>query len=90
MPSPKAGTVAPKIGDAVKAFVAGKVEYRNDDGGNIHAPIGKHSFSAEQLVENAEAMINLITRLKPAATKGQYVKKIAVTATMTPSVLVEA
>ncbi|MEM9915483.1 MAG: 50S ribosomal protein L1 [Planctomycetota bacterium] len=90
MPSPKAGTVDPKIGDAVKAFVAGKVEYRNDDGGNIHAPIGKHSFSAEQLVENAEAMINLITRLKPAATKGQYVKKIAVTATMTPSVLVEA
>ncbi|MEM6853374.1 MAG: 50S ribosomal protein L1, partial [Planctomycetota bacterium] len=90
MPSPKAGTVDPKIGDAVKAFVAGKVEYRNDDGGNIHAPIGKHSFSAEQLVENAETMINLITRLKPAATKGQYVKKIAVTATMTPSVLVEA
>ncbi|MBB6431608.1 50S ribosomal protein L1 [Algisphaera agarilytica] len=90
MPSPKAGTVDPKIAEAVKAFVAGKVEYRNDDGGNIHAPIGKHSFSAEQLVENAEAMIKLITRLKPAATKGQYVKKIAITATMTPSVLVEA
>lgn len=89
MPSPKAGTVDPKIADAVKAFAAGKVEYRNDDGGNIHAPIGKHSFSAEQLVENAEAMIALINRIKPAATKGQYVKKIAIAATMTPSVLVE-
>ncbi len=90
MPSPKAGTVDPKIADAVKAFVAGKVEYRNDDGGNIHVPVGKHSFTAEQLVENTQTMINLITRLKPAATKGQYVKKIAVAATMTPSVLVEA
>lgn len=90
MPSPKAGTVDPKIADAVKAFVAGKVEYRNDDGGNIHVPVGKHSFTAEQLVENTETMIALINRLKPAATKGQYVKKIAITATMTPSVLVEA
>lgn len=90
MPSPKAGTVDAKIAEAVKAFVAGKVEYRNDDGGNIHVPVGKHSFSAEQLVENTEAMIALITRLKPAASKGQYIKKIAITATMTPSVLVEA
>ena len=89
MPSPKAGTVDPKIAEAVKAFAAGKVEYRNDDGGNIHTPIGKHSFPAEQLVENAEAMINLITKAKPAATKGQYIKKVAIAATMTPSVLVE-
>ncbi|MEM8738542.1 MAG: 50S ribosomal protein L1 [Planctomycetota bacterium] len=90
MPSPKAGTVDAKIADAVKAFVAGKVEYRNDDGGNIHAPIGKHSFSVEQLTENAEAMIGLITKIKPSSAKGQYIKKIAITATMTPSVLVEA
>ena len=89
MPSPKAGTVDAKVADAVKAFVAGKVEYRNDDGGNIHVPVGKHSFTAEQLVENAEAMIALITRNKPAASKGQYIKKIAITATMTPSVLVQ-
>lgn len=89
MPSPKAGTVDAKVADAVKAFVAGKVEYRNDDGGNLHTPIGKHSFSAEQLVENAEAMIGLITKSKPAATKGQYIKKVAIAATMTPSVLVQ-
>ena len=89
MPSPKAGTVDAKVAEAVKAFVAGKVEYRNDDGGNIHVPVGKHSFPAEQLVENAEAMIALITRAKPAATKGQYIKKVAITATMTPSVLVQ-
>ncbi|MEM7627180.1 MAG: 50S ribosomal protein L1 [Planctomycetota bacterium] len=89
MPSPKAGTVDPKIAEAVKAFAAGKVEYRNDDGGNIHTPIGKHSFPAEQLVENAQAMINLITKAKPAATKGQYIKKVAIAATMTPSVLVQ-
>ncbi len=62
MPSPKAGTVDAKVAEAVKAFVAGKVEYRNDDGGNIHVPVGKHSFTAEQLVENTEAMIALITR----------------------------
>jgi len=88
MPSPKAGTVDAKVADAVKAFAAGKVEYRNDDGGNIHAPVGKHSFSPDQLVENTQAMIDHINRSRPAATKGQYVKKIAITATMTPSVLV--
>jgi large subunit ribosomal protein L1 len=88
MPSPKAGTVDPNVADAVKAFVAGKVEYRNDDGGNIHVPVGKHSFDPQQLVENAEALINHITKIKPASTKGQYIKKVAITATMTPSVLV--
>lgn len=88
MPSPKAGTVDAKVAEAVKAFAAGKVEYRNDDGGNIHAPIGKHSFSQEQLVENAEAMIGHINRIKPSSAKGQYVKKVAIAATMTPSVLV--
>jgi large subunit ribosomal protein L1 len=90
MPSPKAGTVDAKVAEAVKAFAAGKVEYRSDDGGNIHAPIGKHSFDPQQLVENAEAMIALINKIKPASTKGQYIKKIAITATMTPSVLVQA
>ena len=89
MPSPKAGTVDANIATAVKAFVAGKVEYRNDDGGNIHTPIGKHSFDQQQLVENAETMINHIVKLKPSSSKGQYVKKVAITATMTPSVLVQ-
>ena len=88
MPSPKAGTVDANVAEAVKAFVAGKVEYKTDAGGNIHAPVGRHSFTQEQLVENTQTMINHIIKLKPASSKGQYVKKVAITATMTPSVLV--
>ena len=88
MPSPKAGTVDANVAEAVKAFVAGKVEYKTDAGGNIHAPVGRHSFTQEQLVENTQTMINHIIKIKPASSKGQYVKKVAITATMTPSVLV--
>lgn len=89
MPSPKAGTVDANVAQAVKAFAAGKVEYRNDAGGNIHTPVGKHSFDAQQLVENAQTMIDHIVKLKPAASKGQYVKRVALSGTMTPSVRVE-
>jgi len=88
MPSPKAGTVSPNVAQAVAEFAAGKVEYRNDSGGNIHAPVGKQSFTAEKLVENAQVFINHIVKLKPAAAKGHYVKKISLSATMTPSVQV--
>lgn len=88
MPSPKAGTVDANVAQAVKAFAAGKVEYRNDSGGNIHTPVGKHSFDAQQLVENAQAMINHIIKLKPAASKGVYVKRVTLSATMTPGVQV--
>ena len=88
MPSPKAGTVNPKVADTVKEFAAGKVEYRNDDGGNIHGIVGKFSFEDDKLTDNAAAFIKHITKLKPASTKGQYIKKIAIAATMTPSVLV--
>ncbi|QDU33885.1 50S ribosomal protein L1 [Poriferisphaera corsica] len=88
MPSPKAGTVNPKVADTVKEFAAGKVEYRNDDYGNIHGIVGKFSFDDDKLTENAEAFIGHIMKLKPASTKGHYVKKIAISATMTPSVLV--
>ncbi|MEM9021734.1 MAG: 50S ribosomal protein L1 [Planctomycetota bacterium] len=86
MPSPKAGTVSPNVVQAVTEFAAGKVEYRNDSGGNIHAPIGKYSFTADKLAENANAFIGHITKLKPAATKGTYIKKITLSATMTPGV----
>jgi len=86
MPSPKSGTVTPKIGEAVKEYAAGKVEFRNDDGGNIHAIVGKKSFPAEMLAENAQAFINHIIKLKPAAAKGQYVKKVSIAATMTPGI----
>ncbi|MFI4859354.1 MAG: 50S ribosomal protein L1 [Phycisphaerales bacterium JB063] len=86
MPSPKAGTVDPNVPQAVAAFAAGKVEYRNDSGGNIHTPVGKQSFDAQKLVDNAQAMINHIIKLKPAAAKGQYVKRVSLSATMSPSV----
>ena len=89
MPSPKAGTVTPNVAQAVKEFAAGKVEYRNDSGGNIHTPVGKHSFDPQQLVENAQTMIDHITKLKPAAAKGTYIKKVTLSGTMTPSVAVQ-
>ncbi|MEQ9454283.1 MAG: 50S ribosomal protein L1 [Phycisphaeraceae bacterium] len=88
MPSPKNETVTPKVVDAVRDFAAGKVEFRNDAGGNVHAIIGKHSFEPTKLVENAEHFIATIEKLKPSSTKGVYVKKIALSATMTPSVVV--
>ncbi len=89
MPSPKSGTVTPDIAGAVKEYAAGKVEYRNDKSGNIHAPIGKMSFSEADLVSNLEHFIKTIEDLRPSAVKGTYIKKIAVSGTMTPSVLVE-
>jgi len=89
MPSPKAGTVTPDIANAVKEYAAGKVEYRNDKFGNIHVPIGKMSFPDGDLVENLDAFIKTIEELRPSAVKGTYIKKIAISGTMTPSVLVE-
>ncbi|MBT4584315.1 MAG: 50S ribosomal protein L1 [Phycisphaerae bacterium] len=89
MPSPKAGTVAADFETAVAEFAAGKVEYRNDDGGNIHCVVGKMSFSEEDLVENLNFFINLITKARPAAVKGDYVKKCVISGTMTPSVRID-
>jgi large subunit ribosomal protein L1 len=86
MPSPKAGTVTPDIDTAIKEYAAGKVNFKTDDGGNVHAPIGKLSFSAEQLVENAEHLIDTVVKLKPSAVKGNYLKKISLSGTMTPGV----
>ena len=89
MPSPKAGTVTPDVEKAVKEYAAGKVNFKTDEGGNVHAPIGRLSFSAEQLVENAQFMIETILKLKPAAVKGHYLKKISLSGTMTPGVQAE-
>ena len=86
MPSPKAGTVTPDIETAVSEFTAGKVEFRNDDTGNIHCVIGKMSFSEEDLEENLNYFIEMITKLRPASVKGDFVKKCAISATMSPSV----
>ena len=89
MPSPKAGTVTPDVVTAVKEFAAGKQEYRNDDGGNIHCVIGKMSFSESDLVENLTFFMETIEKVRPAATKGVYIKKAVVSGTMTPGVEIE-
>ncbi|MFK7884776.1 MAG: 50S ribosomal protein L1 [Phycisphaerales bacterium] len=88
MPSPKNGTVTPKVADAVAEFAAGKVEYRTDKGGNIHAVIGKLSFPEGDLVENYDHFVATIEKLRPSSVKGDYVKSITVSGTMTPGVQV--
>ncbi len=89
MPSPKNGTVTPNVAEAVKEFAAGKVEYRNDAGGNIHAVVGKLSFNEDKLCENIEAFLTHIKRLKPAAAKGTYIKKVCISATMSPAIVLD-
>jgi len=89
MPSPKSGTVREDIGQAVSEFKAGKIEFRNDAGGNIHVPVGKTSFSTEELAENVRALIEELLRLKPAAAKGRYLRGVHVSTTMNPSVEVD-
>jgi large subunit ribosomal protein L1 len=89
MPSPRAGTVTPDVGRVVKEYKAGKVEFRNDAGGNVQAVVGKLSFDAPKLVENIRSFISTVAGLKPAAVKGQYIKGIALSATMSPSVRVQ-
>lgn len=89
MPSPKAGTVVEDIPTAVKEYAAGKIEFRNDDGGNLHVPVGKTSFDAEKLVANIETFLDRIRSLKPPTSKGTYIKKACVSATMTPAVLLD-
>ncbi|TNJ62166.1 50S ribosomal protein L1 [Paenibacillus hemerocallicola] len=88
MPNPKAGTVTFDVANAVKEIKAGKIEYRLDRAGQIHAPIGKVSFGAEQLQENFRALVEALVRAKPAAAKGIYLRNIAVSSTMGPSVRV--
>lgn len=90
MPSPRAGTVTPEVGKTIREYKAGKVEFRNDTGGNVHAVVGKLSFDEPNLVENIQAFIDHVIGLKPAAVRGQYVKGIVITATMSPSVRVAA
>ena len=89
MPSPRAGTVTPDVGKMVREYKAGKVEFRNDSGGNVHAVVGKLSFEAPKLAENIRAFIDCVANMKPAAVKGQYIKGIAVSATMSPSVRIQ-
>lgn len=89
MPSPKSGTVTPEVAAAVKDYSAGKVEFRNDAGGNVHAVVGKLSFSEQDLKDNIVAFVDHIRRMKPAAAKGTFMKKICISGSMTPAVQVE-
>ncbi len=88
MPSPRAGTVTPDVARVVKEYKAGKVEFRNDNGGIVHAVVGKISFDAPKLKDNIETFINFVLGLKPSSVKGTYVKSVALCATMSPSVRV--
>ena len=89
MPSPKAGTVTINVAQVIKELKAGKISYRVDKGSNIHAPVGKLSFTPEQLKENAEMLIDSVAKAKPSTAKGVYVKSITIAGTMTPGVRVD-
>jgi large subunit ribosomal protein L1 len=89
MPNPKTGTVTNDVAKAVEEFKSGRVEYRTDRTGNIHLPIGKCSFPASDLLENARAAIDELVRVKPAAAKGRYLRSISLSTTMSPGVSVD-
>jgi large subunit ribosomal protein L1 len=90
MPSPKAGTVTADVGAAVREYAAGKVEFRNDSGGNVHSVVGKMSFEGPKLADNIHAMMNQIRKMKPQTAKGNYIRKIVLKGSMTPAVYLEA
>ena len=90
MPSPRAGTVTPDVARVVREYKAGKVEFRNDAGGNVHAVVGKLSFDVQQLTENVQAFIDHIVNLKPMTLKGTYVRGISVCGTMSPGIRIAA
>ena len=89
MPSPKSGTVTPNVGKAVEEFKAGKVEFRTDAGGNVHAPLGKRSFSTDDLVENMMAFLSHLSGMRPSAVKGTFVRRVSVSTTMGPGAFIE-
>ncbi|MDR3617832.1 MAG: 50S ribosomal protein L1 [Paludisphaera borealis] len=90
MPSPRSGTVTTDIVSAVKEFKAGKIEFRNDKGGNVAVPVGKINFTEDQLIENITAFLAFLRTLKPAASKGTYIQTVTISATMSPGVRVSA
>jgi large subunit ribosomal protein L1 len=89
MPNPKTGTVTPDVTKAVNEIKAGKVEFRVDKAGIVHAPIGKISFDTDKLVANAHALMDSIVKAKPAAAKGKYLKSVTISSTMGPGVTVD-
>jgi large subunit ribosomal protein L1 len=89
MPTPKAGTVTFDVAKAVKDIKGGKIEYRVDKTGNVHAPIGKVSFSAQALADNLNALMDNVVRARPSAAKGNYIRSITVSSTMGPGVALD-
>ena len=89
MPNPKVGTVAPDVAAAVKNAKAGQVRYRTDKAGIIHSPVGKLSFAVDLLTQNIEALLADLNKLKPSAAKGVYIKKVSVSSTMGPGIIVD-
>jgi large subunit ribosomal protein L1 len=89
MPNPKTGTVTPNVAQAIKEIKAGKVEFRVDKTGIVHAPVGKLSFPTQNLVENAHALVESVVKAKPAAAKGKYLKSITVSSTMGPGISID-
>src|SRR5277367_378780 len=89
MPNPKTGTVTFDVAKAIKEVKAGKVEFRLDKTGLIHSPIGKISFPAKSLADNAHALLEAVVKAKPSAAKGKYIKKITLTSTMGPGILID-
>ena len=89
MPNPKTGTVTPNIANAVKEIKAGKVEFRVDKTGIIHAPVGKVSFPAQSLIENAHALVDSVVKAKPSAAKGKYLKSVTMSSTMGPGLRID-
>ncbi len=90
MPSPRTGTVTTNVEQAVVEFQGGRVEYRNDSGGNLHVPVGRLSFTSEQIVENVETLLEHIQAGRPAASKGRFVRKAVLSTTMSPGLVVAA
>jgi large subunit ribosomal protein L1 len=89
MPNPKSGTVTPNVGKAVNDVKAGKIDFKVDKTGIIHASIGKASFDADKIMDNAVEMINTLNKLKPASAKGTYFKSVYISSTMSPSVCID-
>jgi len=86
MPSPKAGTVTPDVATAVREYAAGKVEYRNDEGGNVHCVVGKMSFDDSDLIANIQHFIGVIEKARPSSAKGTYIRRCVISASMSPGV----
>ena len=90
MPNPKTGTVTPNVTQAIREIKAGKVEFRVDKTGIVHAPLGKMSFSSQSLIDNAHALVDSVVKAKPSAAKGKYIKSVTLSSTMGPGIVIDA